>query len=436
VLFALVPIFAMVGLVTDVGWWYFTTEEARAAAEAAALAAIQSAMDSVKSGGTYTCGSGTLACQSTATGCATTVPNPITSNLQDGCAYGIANGFKNTGTQTVTIQANTTSPPPTVSGVSVLYWVTVRITQTNPLTFLGVLGGTNIGVGVRSTAAVIPMVSTACVIATDPSAAKAVTASGGAAVVANNCGVSIESDNSDALDVSGGATVTASSIDIAQGGGSNGHGCGSCINPTPTTVSSITNPYANLPVPTFSSTCDYTNYNLKSGVATISPGTYCGGITASGGTLTFNSGTYILLGGGLTGSGGAKLVGSNVFFYNTCNPSPCSNGSSNYKPLTVSGGSTATLSANTSGTYSGVIFFQDPTVKSSSQDTVSGGSTSCFTGAIDVSKTPLVYSGGSSGGSCDTSLIADTVTFSGGSNLGSTTATSSGPSAPTAVLIE
>jgi hypothetical protein len=431
---SLIPIFAMTGLVTDVGWWYFTTEQARTAAEAAALAAVQSAMDSVKSGGTYTCGSGTLACQSTATGCATTVPNPVTSNLQDGCGYAGDNGFKNTGSQTVTIQANTTSPPPTVPGVVVTYWVTVRITQSNPLTFLGVLGGSTLNIGVRSTAAVIPTVSTACVVALDPTAAKAVTVSGGAQVVANNCGVNIESINNDALDVSGGSTVTASTINID--GNYNGHGCSGCISPNPTTGASVTNPYASLSTPTFSSTCDQTNYKLSSGSATIQPGVYCGGITNNGGSLTLSSGTYILLGGGLTVSGGHSITGSGVFIYDTCNPSPCSGGSNKYNPITISGGSTANLSASTSGAYAGIIWLQDPTVNSNAQETISGGSTSCFTGVIDVSQSQLVYSGGSSGGSCDTSLVADTITFSGGSNLGSSASSSSGPSAPTAVLIE
>jgi hypothetical protein len=270
VLFSLVPIFGMTGLVTDVGWYYFTTEEARAAAESASLAAVQSAMDSVKAGGSYSCGSRTLACQSTATGCATTVPSPITSNLQDGCAYAIANGFKNTGSQTVTIQANTTSPPPTVSGVTVTYWVTVRITQSNPLTFLGVFGGSNLGIGVRSTAAVIPASISDCVIALDPSASQAISASGSARITANNCAIAAASSSSDALDVSGSASISGTAVDLV--GGSHTSGSAS-INPTPTTVTSVSNPYSSLATPSFSTTCDYTNYQVIGGSATINPGT-------------------------------------------------------------------------------------------------------------------------------------------------------------------
>jgi hypothetical protein len=91
----------------------------------------------------------------------------------------------------------------------------------------------------------------------------------------------------------------------------------------------------------------------------------------------------------------------------------------------------------TSGVYSGIIYFQDPTARMNGANaTVSGGSSSCFTGVIYVPKSYLTYSGGSSGGSCDTSLVADTITFSGGANLGSGTTSSGSPSAPTAVLLE
>src|SRR5205823_2689121 len=43
-----VPMFVAVGLVVDVGWAYYTRQAAHAAAEAAALAAAQSALDGIK----------------------------------------------------------------------------------------------------------------------------------------------------------------------------------------------------------------------------------------------------------------------------------------------------------------------------------------------------------------------------------------------------
>ena len=433
---------AMAGLVFDTGMAYYTTESARAAAEAAANAAVQYAKDSATAhGGGYTCGSNGVVCQA-ATACAATVPNPITNNAQSGCAYAAANGFTNgglNGKQTVTIQADIpANNVPPVSGITVQYWVSVRISQRNPLTFLGVFGGNGLSVGVRATAAVIPTVVSDCIIALDPSTNQAITLSGSATITANNCSVADASTSSDSLDVSGSASLTASSIRIV--GGYNGHGCGACISPSPTTVASVSDPYSSVAAPTFSTSCDaqHTNYKLSSGSATLNPGTYCGGITNSGGALTFNAGTYILYGGGFTqSSGGASSTGTGVAFYNTCSPSPCNNGQSNYKPFTISGGGSSTMSAPTSGSLAGILFFQDRTVKTGSHDSVSGGSSTCFTGVLYFSQTQLNYSGGSSGGSCNTQIVADTINFSSSSNLGSTsTSGSQGPSAPSAAIIE
>lgn len=133
-----VPMFVAIGFVVDVGWAYYTRQAAHASAEAAALGAVRATLDGIKTGGTYTFGSQTLVCQ-TATACPTTIPSPTTSNLQNGRAYAIANGFTSGGphSQTVTIAANTTSP---IDGLAVNYWLTVRITQKNPLTFSTVPG--------------------------------------------------------------------------------------------------------------------------------------------------------------------------------------------------------------------------------------------------------------------------------------------------------
>jgi len=438
----MVSLCAMAGLVFDTGWAYYTTESARAAAEAAAVAAVQYAKDSAAAhGGSYNCGSNGVVCQ-TATNCPATVPNPVTNNVQSGCAYAAVNGFTNgglSGKQTVTIQSDipaNTAPP--VSGVTVQYWVSVRVSQRNPLTFLGVLGGNGVSVGVRSTVGVIPTVVTDCVIALDPWANHAITLSGSAQITANNCSVADNSRSWDALDVSGGASLTADSIRLV--GDYNGHGCGACINPTPTTVASVSDPYSSVAAPSFSTSCDgaHTNYKLSSGSATLNPGTYCGGITNSGGALTFNAGTYILYGGGFTqSSSSSSSTGTGVVFYNTCSPSPCNGGQNNYKPFTISGGGTSSMSAPTSGSLAGILVFQDRTVNTGSQDTVSGGSSTCFTGVLYFSQTQLTYSGGSSGGSCNTQLVADTINFSGNSNLGSTSGSGGqGPSAPSAAIIE
>lgn len=425
----MIPMLAILGLVVDLGWYYYTTESARAAAESAALAGVQYAMDDVASGGSYTCNSNELTCQGQ-TNCASTAPNPITSNLQNGCSYASANGFTTgglNGKQTVTIQAGTTSPPPMVSGVNdALYWVSVRVYQTNPLTFLGVLGGSTVGIGVRATAAVIPAPVTGCLVALDPSASAALDVTGSAIVTASNCTVAVNSTNSGALQVGGNGTLQASAIQV------NGGYQGTSISPDPITGKTLTNPYAYLPVPTFSSTpCASPVNNV------YSQGTYCGGISLTGTTsATFNSGTYILLGGGLTVHGGASMTGSGVMFYNTCSPSPCNN--SNAGTITINGGGNLNLSAPTSGVYTGILFFQDPTAGASTSVNFLGNNSTCLTGALYFPSSNVTFSGDSSASGCATGLVADTITMTGNSNSYFTGggSVSGSPAAPTALLIE
>src|ERR1039458_8396932 len=82
----------------------------------------------------------------------------------------------------------------------------------------------------------------------------------------------------------------------------------------------------------------------------LNPGTYCNGITISGATtVTFNPGTYILMGGGLNVAGASILKGSGVTLFLTQGLGY------KYGPLSVSGASIAPLSAPTSGPYYGIL---------------------------------------------------------------------------------
>lgn len=440
VMFMAMPMFVAVGLVVDVGWAYFTRQAAHAAAESAALGAAQAAVDGIKGGGTYTCGSKGLDCVSES--CPTAIPNPTTSDLQNGCAYAIANGFTDGGLggkQSVSIQANLTSGSvPNVPGIAhAKYWVSTRITQQNPLTFGAVLGGQFLNVGVRSTAAVIGTAPQNCITALNRTANPGLSVSGGAQLSAD-CGVAVDSNSSGALSVSNNSSLTADSIEIT-GGYTNG---GTMTpNPPITGADPVADPYVNLPAPPASaSDCASPNTKqISGGTVALSPGTYCGGISISGGaSVTFSPGNYILLGGGLSVSGsGASLTGAGVMFYNTCNPSPCAGGSTSFSGISMTGNSTIDLSGPTSGLYAGMLFYEDRTVGGNQKDTVSGGSSVNLTGVLYFPNSELTYSG-SSGGSTDYMVIvADRVKVTGGSTVvGSPFSPSSILSVTKAVLVE
>src|SRR5579872_7088545 len=87
--------FGVLGLAVDLGYAMYKKEQAQAAADAAAMGAVTYGVVN----GTFTCGSGGVVCNSSYT-CPTPIGS-VNTNLLAGCAYANANGYANSGTQTV-----------------------------------------------------------------------------------------------------------------------------------------------------------------------------------------------------------------------------------------------------------------------------------------------------------------------------------------------
>ena len=101
------------------------------------------------------------------------------------------------------------------------------------------------------------------------------------------------------------------------------------------------------------------------------------------------------------------------------------NSSGNPGAPTINGQATANIVAPTSGTTSGIAFFQQRTTcggngNNGCDATLNGGGTQNINGAIYFPNNAISYSGGSStsGYQC-TQLIADTIKFTGGSTFAS-----------------
>ncbi|PYT13599.1 MAG: hypothetical protein DMG59_20055, partial [Acidobacteria bacterium] len=100
----------LMGLAIDVGWSYYVHKMARAAADSAALAAVNEALLAIK--GTappYDCTTTGITCSTPLIDCSS-----ATGNLLTGCQYGYQNGFDipgggNGGHQKLMIQAD--APP-------------------------------------------------------------------------------------------------------------------------------------------------------------------------------------------------------------------------------------------------------------------------------------------------------------------------------------
>jgi hypothetical protein len=390
-------VFGTLGLAVDLGWAYYKRNAAQTAADAAAMAAVSYAGENG-----FTCGVNGVICGSSA--CSNPNVSPPTNNLQVGCLYAGANGYLNGGSQTVTLQGNTGTPPG-LSGNNPAYWVQASVSE-NTNNFFGRFGGISaFTVNTVATAGLTVTPPANCIYVLDPSASGAFTATGTTSVTAS-CGVFVNSNSSSAFTMSGNSTVSAATILVNGGTSLSG---GAYASPSPQTgQGSVADPLASLPMPTYSG-CDHTNFSTSGG-GTLNPGVYCGGISISGSATThFNPGSYILVGGGFKVSGSGTLKGTGVTFFNT--------GSSTYPPGTISTSGSATLdfSAPSSGIYQGMLFVQDRNWPYSGTNSVSGSSSSVMSGTLYFPNTALSYSGTSAGSY--TAIVADTVTFTGTSYL-------------------
>jgi hypothetical protein len=136
---------------------------------------------------------------------------------------------------------------------------------------------------------------------------------------------------------------------------------------------------------------------------TLSAGYYCSGIHITGSqSATFGPGVYYVSGGDFKIDGSA--TGAGVTFFIAAG-----------NATSVNGSGAVTLTAPTSGTYSGIVFFGDRAGSSSSTNTINGGSNNTITGAVYYPTQSLTFAGGSASGSDCTQLVADTIKITGNS---------------------
>jgi hypothetical protein len=404
-------LFAAMGLVVDLGWAYFHRETTRAAAEAAAMAAATHAVANGGSG--FTCGLNNLSCAATDTVCANppnTTPPLSTSDVA--CIYAKANGYLHGGTgnftKRVSYQCGTTSPPPTVPGACADYWFTVRIAEPQPQLFSAILGNTVLTTSARATAAVVATGFGGCVYVLDPSADKALweTASGN---LQSPCGVWVNSSSTKAVYQTASSTINATPAQVKIVGSYYQTGSAT-ITPSPVTgASSFSDPLASMAAPSYSSSCDHTNFTL-SGSGTLNPGTYCGGISITGSgssPVTFNSGLYVMLGGGFNIAGSVGATGTGITVYLTGNSTYASKG------ISINGSGAYSFSAPTSGPYESMLFIQDRTKTNSLGDTITGTSGMNISGIVYLPNDALTYTGGSSASSTYTVIVCDTLKLTG-----------------------
>lgn len=292
-------------------------------------------------------------------------------------------------------------------------YISVSVTTTKTRSFSALWGAGSMSVTATATARgmteTVPY-SNCSVICLDPSALGSLTINGGAdltttpSALSAQAPVQVNSNNPTALLVSNGAQVNAS-IDVV-GGDSIANG--SHVSGTITTGSStVPDPLASLPTPSVPATSPTPISGYQGwGPFTLQPGLYTGDVTlGSGGAFTMQPGLYYFQGGSLNLENGSSLTGNGVTIY-------VDNGGGT---INLQGGTTTNLTPPSSGTYSGLVYFQDRA--SSVTPLISDGATINMTGTFYAAGAPMVFDGGSKTNQYSSQMIVSSMNLSNGADI-------------------
>jgi hypothetical protein len=246
--------------------------------------------------------------------------------------------------------------------------------------------------------ALLQTAANACVLALSTTMSHAARFSGSADLNLVGCTVMSNSMASDSVRVQGSAKLTTDCI-IAVGNVSLTSGatmteCPGAITNAPPAA----DPFADVPVPSSAGP----TYTSTSG-AVLQPGHYTNGMNLSG-TKTLSPGVYVVSGGNFRINANANISGSGVTIYFTAGTS-----------VNINGTATVNLSAPTSGTYSGMLFFGDRSATDSV--TLNGTADSILTGAIYFANQDINYLGNFSGNGGCTQVVGKTVEWTGNTTI-------------------
>ena len=338
------------------------------------------------------------------------VGSGVTAGAQNASA---ANGFTDSGCLdkvgcvTVTVNNPPTSGPHNGNGL----YVEVLVAAVHPTYFMKVLGVTKETITARAVATNLGGgVNSGCLytLGAPSSSIEGVNINGSATLNAPTCGI-VDNGN---FNTSGNALIVNAAT-FGTSGSWNANGPGGTVTCTVPTSSC---PTPNMPAaadplsyltPPCSPCAGGTPLNISgNGTFTVNPGTYSSiSITGTGNkspSVTFQPGVYVLSGGNFSVSGNATIIGNGVMFYFT-----------NGATINATGGGNKLdfqLSPPTSGTYAGILFYQNPNDTAGPQ--LGGDDQSSFSGALYFPKAQLTFFGNAK--SYNTGIIvADAIALSG-----------------------
>lgn len=328
------------------------------------------------------------------------IPAARAAALTDASQNGVTNG---SGGVTITVN-NPPSSGPNASSTGKALYAEVIISKPQQTFFMNAYHIGSLTVSARAVAKAVA--ANACLWALNTAAGKGVDIGGTTQLSLPNCGIIDNAAGSTALNVGGSAQLSAKFVDVA--GTVSGSSNISNTTSVTTGMTAQSDPLASkVSPPTNPGACTSLNVTSSQTIGPTSGSSICYSSLSvqSGATATLNPGIYYI-NGSLSVSGGASLQGTGgVTFYIT-------NGGS----VSITGGATMNLTAPTSGSLSGILFYQDPADTQTFK--FAGGTAGTINGIFYIPTAQLNLNGGS-GQTLNVDLVVGNLNVTGNSFLNS-----------------
>jgi hypothetical protein len=289
--------------------------------------------------------------------------------------------------------------------------VKVKLKAERSVPFIRFFTGDSVDVSVEATAALV-FNGEMCVISLESTSVTGVTFSGSTNVNLG-CGVSTNSTASQAIVAGGSSRVVASPISAVGGVPASSSYVGQTLL-LPNSFKQD-DPFRNLPNPEIPTSCAPEYSVQPNQTRTISPGCYQG--MDIKGTLIMNPGTYTINGGALKFGAQAVVTGVGVTFVLTSS-NAVSNPAS-IATLDMHGGAILDIKAPSTGTYTGVLLYQDRRAAMSNVS-INGNSASTFQGAFYLPSQQVTFNGNTGMQTRCIQFVARRMVFTGNSSIQNT----------------
>jgi Flp pilus assembly protein TadG len=284
------------------------------------------------------------------------------------------------------------------------------VSRPSPSFLSRLIHGEQVTVTARAVAIVANPGGTPCVLTLDPDMPDAIKVNNGT-LNAGGCRVHANSTDPGALHVFSGGELDADDVDLVA----NGYINDGTMSSTPEMGKlPVPDPFAGIPTPSVG-TCDHTDMSLSGNqYYSLSPGTYCGGISISGkADVHFEPGTYVITDsngnpGSLHVTGNhASVEGDDVMIY--------TDGEST---INIGGQGEVDLAASTTGNYAGILFYGNPDASESLQHSITGNANMLYEGYMYFRTSVLKVNGNGNGESTNyVGAVAREIRFGGNGEM-------------------